>query len=119
VNGDAGRLEQVLLNLLTNAIDHAPGGEQIDVRLRRVSDRAEIKVQDYGPGIPEAEVPNLFSRFYQVARSDTPAQGGLGLGLFIVHELVLAHGGTVAVNSVEGQGSTFTVRLPLIEERQK
>jgi two-component system CheB/CheR fusion protein len=116
MNGDAGRLEQVLLNLLTNAITHAPGGERIDVRLRRAGDEAEIAVQDYGPGIPQAELPNLFSRFHQVARRDAQAQRGLGLGLFIVRELVTAHSGTVAVASTEGEGSTFTVRLPLLGE---
>jgi two-component system CheB/CheR fusion protein len=114
VSGDAGRLEQVLLNLLSNAITHAPGADHIDVRLRRVGAEAAIEVQDYGPGIPPDELPNLFSRFYQVARAGPTAQRGLGLGLFIVHELVVAHGGAVAVNSVEGRGSTFTVRLPLL-----
>jgi signal transduction histidine kinase len=112
VNGDAGRLEQVLLNLLTNAITHARGTDRIDVRLRRAGDEAEIAVQDYGPGIPQADLPNIFSRFYQVAHAEARAQRGLGLGLFIVHELVTAHGGTVAVASAEGQGTTFTIRLP-------
>lgn len=120
VNGDAERLEQVLLNLLTNAITYAPNTERIDLWLRRAGDVAEIEVQDYGHGIAAADLPHLFSRFYQVARPDRPAQRGLGLGLFIAKEIVTAHGGTIAVASVEGEGTTFTVRLPLprdVEER--
>jgi two-component system, chemotaxis family, CheB/CheR fusion protein len=113
VNADAGRLEQVLLNLLTNAITHARGTERIDLRLRREGDAAVIEVQDYGPGIPEAERARLFTRFYQVSRGDRQASGGLGLGLYIAHEIVTAHGGSIDVRSDEGAGATFTVRLPL------
>ena len=114
LQGDAGRLEQVLLNLLLNAITHARGTDRIDVRLRRAGAEAEIEVRDYGAGIPQADLPNLFSRFFQVARSDSSPQRGLGLGLYIVHELVTAHGGTIGAESVEGRGSAFTVRLPLL-----
>jgi two-component system CheB/CheR fusion protein len=114
VNGDAGRLEQVLLNLLNNAITHARGTDRIDVRLRRIGTEAEIQVRDYGCGIPRADLPNLFSRFFQVSRSESAAQRGLGLGLYIVHELVTAHGGTIAAESTEAQGCTFTIRLPLL-----
>ena len=116
VNGDAGRLEQVLLNLLTNAITYAPGTERIDVRLRRAGGEAEIQVEDYGQGIAAADLPNVFARFYQAPGSAQQSRRGLGLGLFITHELVVAHGGTIAVASTEGQGSTFTIRLPLLAE---
>ncbi|MFN8541344.1 MAG: CheR family methyltransferase [Thermomicrobiales bacterium] len=114
VNGDAGRLEQILLNLLLNAIVHARGTDRVDLRLRQDGATAEIQVQDYGAGIPQANLPNLFTRFFQVARSDTPAQHGLGLGLFLVRELVEAHHGTITAASEEGKGSTFTIRLPLL-----
>jgi signal transduction histidine kinase len=77
-------------------------------------DEVVIAVQDYGPGISRADLPTPFPRFYQVSRSGAAAQRGRGLGLFIVHELTLAHNGMVAAESVEGQGSTFTVRLPLL-----
>lgn len=111
VRGDEGRLEQVALNLLLNAITHAPQSERIDVRLRLADGEAELQVQDYGPGIPAANVPHLFSRFYRVGAA-SPG-GGLGLGLYISKELVEAHGGSISVHSVEDKGATFTVRLPL------
>jgi two-component system CheB/CheR fusion protein len=115
VYGDAGRLEQVVLNLLTNALAHAPEATRIEVRLRRVDDEVELQVQDYGRGIAAAALPHLFTRFYQVARPDRPSQGGLGLGLFICKELVTAHGGRIGVRSIEGEGTTFTVWLPLLD----
>jgi two-component system CheB/CheR fusion protein len=113
VQGDARRLQQVVLNLLTNAIKYAPGTEFIDVRLRRVNGFAELTVEDYGPGIPQADQSNIFSRFYQAAGSSGLTRGGLGLGLYISREIVQAHGGTIAVRSRQGEGSTFMVRLPL------
>jgi len=113
VHGDAGRLEQVLFNLLTNAMDHAPSETPIDVRLRRIDGDIALDVRDYGQGIAADQLPHLFSRFYQVARDDRPSQGGLGLGLFICQELVAAHGGRIAVVSTEGEGATFMVWLPL------
>jgi len=115
VRGDAGRLEQVLFNLLTNAFAHAPSETPVDVRLRRVDAEIALEVQDYGRGIAADQLPHLFSRFYQVARPDRPSQGGLGLGLFICQEVVAAHGGRIAVASTEGEGTTFTVWMPLLE----
>jgi len=73
-------------------------------------------VQDYGPGISAAELPQVFTRYFQSAH--TTSHGGLGLGLFITRELVTAHDGDVSVVSTEGQGATFTVRLPLLEGAQ-
>jgi two-component system CheB/CheR fusion protein len=123
VMADAPRLEQVILNLLTNAIKFAPDTQRIDVRLRRAEAmsgtghaEAILQVQDYGPGISAAELPQVFTRYFQSAH--TTAHGGLGLGLFITRELVTAHDGDVSVVSTEGQGATFTVRLPLIEGAQ-
>ncbi len=117
VRGDAGRLEQVLFNLLTNAFVHAPSVAPIDVRLRQEGADVALEVQDHGRGIAADQLPHLFSRFYQVARPDRPSQAGLGLGLFICQELVAAHGGRIAVTSTEGEGTTFTVWLPLLEEK--
>lgn len=111
--GDPGRLQQVLLNLLTNAILYAPSSKQIDVELRKVAGMAEITVRDYGPGIPQADLPLLFTRFYQVEHAKPPNAKGLGLGLFICEQIVSAHGGTIDVTSTEGQGTSFAVRLPL------
>jgi two-component system CheB/CheR fusion protein len=115
VRGDARRLEQVALNLLTNAIRYAAQSPTIAVRLGRdsMAGQAVLEVQDTGPGIAAADLPHLFSRFYQVARPDRPSRGGLGLGLYLVRQLVEAHGGTVGVASTVGVGTTFTVRLPL------
>jgi two-component system CheB/CheR fusion protein len=111
VAGDATRLSQVVLNLLTNAAKYAANGERIEVRLRREEGEALLEVQDYGPGIPAAALSHLFDRFYQAVRP--MAQDGLGVGLFITRELVRAHGGAIEVRSTEGAGATFTVRLPL------
>jgi len=140
IAGDAARLEQVFLNLLTNAIKYAPDSETIDVRLRRVPaapdaavesmdglheagaagtdapavELAEIQVQDYGPGILADALPNIFARFYQSERNARKGgEDGLGLGLYIAREIVTAHGGTITADSSPGQGATFTVRLPL------
>jgi two-component system, chemotaxis family, CheB/CheR fusion protein len=115
VHGDAGRLEQVLLNLLTNALKYTPPTAPIAVRLSQSDGRVALAVQDEGPGIAANQLAHLFARFYQGARSDTATRSGLGLGLFICHELVTAHGGRLEVHSTAGIGTTFTVWLPLIE----
>ncbi|WP_437961556.1 PAS domain-containing sensor histidine kinase [Sorangium sp. So ce119] len=113
MNGDPARLEQVLMNLLGNAFRHADGSTRIDLRLRRTDGSAELDVVDYGPGIPAADLPNVFSSFYQVERPKGSSSGGMGLGLFICREIVKAHGGQISVRSSEGKGATFTLRLPL------
>jgi signal transduction histidine kinase len=113
VRGDAGRLEQVLLNLLTNALKYTPPTTRTAVRLRRVGGEVALAVHDDGPGIAADQVPHLFARFHQVARPDHASQSGLGL--FICHELVTAHGGRLEVQSTEGVGTTFTVWLPLLD----
>ena len=113
VAGDAGRLKQVVLNLLTNAITHAAGTERIDVRLRRDGDVAELAVRDAGPGIPVEALETVFDRFAQVDPQQRPGSAGLGLGLYIAREIVEAHGGTITAHSASGEGATFTVRLPI------
>jgi two-component system CheB/CheR fusion protein len=112
VRGDAARLRQVLVNLLTNALAHAPGSP-VEVHVRRVDDMAEIRVTDHGPGIPPTALPYLFTRFYQATSSDPRHVTGMGLGLYIAREITEAHGGEIAVTSVVGEGAAFTVRLPL------
>ncbi|MGZ3639222.1 MAG: ATP-binding protein, partial [Ktedonobacterales bacterium] len=117
VMADSVRLEQIVVNLLNNAIKYAPGTPQIDVRLRRVEGadgaEAQLEVQDYGPGISAADLPQIFTRYFQSAQTASAGTDGLGLGLFITNELVTAHEGSITVTSVVGQGTTFTVRLPL------
>jgi two-component system, chemotaxis family, CheB/CheR fusion protein len=113
VAGDLVRIEQIVFNLLINAVKYAPESPQIEVRLRRVRDQAELRVIDAGPGIAADKLPYLFARFYQASQEAPRAQSGLGLGLFLTKELATAHGGTVDVFSTEKKGSTFTVTLPL------
>ncbi len=114
IMGDAGRLTQVLVNLLDNALAHTSPGGTVTVRLAAVSDWAIMEVADTGVGIDAQHLPHLFERFYRADSARTRALGGTGLGLAIVKEIVEAHGGTVRVASVVGQGSTFTVALPLM-----
>lgn len=113
---DPGRVQQVLLNLLTNAIQHAPNTEFIDVRLRREGAYAAIEVQDYGRGIAPAERQTIFTRFVQMDKQNSH---GLGLGLYIAKELVTAQQGTLDVVSELGKGATFIIRLPLLTEAPK
>ncbi|MGI8586984.1 MAG: chemotaxis protein CheB [Chloroflexia bacterium] len=112
VAGDRDRLQQAVLNLLTNAITHAPGTAPIVVGLRRVGAWAEITVTDQGPGIAPEVLSQVFGRFYQVA-SGPGGGAGLGLGLYITQQIVTAHGGTIHVASIVGTGTTFTIQLPL------
>ncbi|WP_416676755.1 ATP-binding response regulator [Egbenema bharatensis] len=113
VMGDPGRLQQVVWNLLSNAIKFTPEEGRIEIRLDTVGNQARIQVKDTGKGINPEFLPYIFEYFRQADSSMTRTQGGLGLGLAIVHHLVELHGGTVSAESPgEGQGATFTVLLP-------
>jgi len=114
VLGDDVRLTQVVQNLIGNAVKYSPAGGPIDVRLVADGTWAELQVSDKGIGIPATALPQLFQQFYRAPNVDTNAISGLGIGLFVIHEIVTQHGGTVAATSVEGHGSTFTVRLPQV-----
>jgi signal transduction histidine kinase/ActR/RegA family two-component response regulator len=114
VFGDRNRLQQVVWNLLTNAVKFTPKGGKIDVIVERVNSHVEITVHDSGVGISEDFLPHLFERFRQADSSTTRKFGGLGLGLSIVKQLIELHGGSVKAESAgEGRGSTFIVSLPL------
>jgi len=114
VLGDAGRLQQVIWNLLSNSIKFTPRGGHVEVRLCRVGSDAEVRVTDTGQGIAPGFLPHVFERFRQADASSTRTSGGLGLGLAIVHHLVELHGGSVeALSDGEGRGATFVVTLPL------
>jgi signal transduction histidine kinase len=115
VVGDEQRLEQVLHNLIGNAAKYSPAGGVIYVQLRRNTTMAWLAVTDQGMGIPQAALPNLFQRFYRAPNVDYQQISGLGIGLYVVKEIVTLHGGAVQVTSTEGQGSTFTVCLPLMD----
>ncbi len=115
VSGDAVRLQQILWNLLSNALKFTPEGGHVEVRLNRVASRVEIAVTDSGIGMTPEMLPHIFDRFRQANSSSTRSQGGLGLGLAIVQHLVELHGGSIAARSDGlGQGATFVVTLPLI-----
>jgi CheY-like chemotaxis protein len=114
VMGDAGRLQQVVWNLLANAVKFTPIGGEACVRVGRGADgHARLSVSDTGIGIRGDFLPHVFDRFRQADQSTTRAYGGVGLGLAIVRHLVELHGGTVRAESAgEGRGSTFTIELP-------
>lgn len=113
VAGDPIRLQQVVANLLSNAIKFTPAGGHIEVGLRSADSQTEIRVSDTGRGIAADFIPRIFDQFAQADTSTTRRQGGLGLGLAIVHALVEQHGGTVQAESRGlGLGATFIVRLP-------
>jgi PAS domain S-box-containing protein len=115
VSGDAARLQQVVWNLVSNAVKFTPKGGHVDVRLGRVESHVEITVSDTGQGISRNFLPHVFDRFRQADSSTTRAHGGLGLGLAIVRHLVELHGGIVEAESEgEGLGSTFRVQLPVM-----
>jgi PAS domain S-box-containing protein len=114
VNADGGRLQQIVWNLLTNAIKFTPKGGQVQVLLQRVNSHLELSVSDTGIGIPPTYLPHVFERFSQKDSSTTRAYGGLGLGLAICKQLVEQHGGSIrAASQGEGKGATFSVLLPV------
>lgn len=114
VSGDPTRLQQVVWNLLTNAIKFTPKEGKVDVILERVNSHVELTIHDSGIGISSEDLPVIFDRFRQVDSSTTRSYGGLGLGLAIVKQLVELHGGSVHAKSEgEGKGTTFTIHLPL------
>jgi PAS domain S-box-containing protein len=110
---DPARIAQLLGNLLSNAVKFTPDGGRVEVRLRKEEGQLELAVTDTGVGIPAADLERIFERFYRTAIARRQAIQGTGLGLTITKAIVEAHHGTIAVDSDEGRGSTFTVRLPL------
>lgn len=113
IEAEPDRLRQILVNLLTNAHDYSPEGASIEVSARVRDGEVQIDVTDNGPGIPPAQAEHIFERFVRGEAGLTQRVGGTGLGLAISKSLVELHGGTIAVASEVGRGSTFTVRLPL------
>jgi PAS domain S-box-containing protein len=120
ITGDPDRLQQVVWNLVTNAVKFTPEGGSVEVRLRHADSAVHLSVRDTGVGIPADFLPHVFERFRQADSTSTRAHGGLGLGLSIVRHLVELHGGTVEADSAgEGKGSVFTVKLPLALAAQR
>jgi two-component system OmpR family sensor kinase len=113
IQGDEGRLRQVIDNLLANVRAHTPSGTSVVVRVDVEGDNALISVVDDGPGLAPADAARVFERFYRVDASRSRQSGGAGLGLAIVQAIVTAHGGRVTLTTEPGQGATFTVGLPM------
>ena len=114
LHADAARLEQVVVNLLTNAAKYTDNGGRIALSIRHEGDAAVLRVRDTGVGIPAELLPHIFDLFTQGERSLDRSQGGLGIGLCLVQRLVELHGGTVSATSVLGQGSEFIVTVPAL-----
>jgi signal transduction histidine kinase len=115
IEGDELRLEQVLQNIIQNAVKYSPAGGAITVRVEARGDQACVSVTDQGIGIPQASLPLLFQRFYRADNADSQHISGMGVGLYVVKEIVRLHGGDIEVTSAEGEGSTFTICLPQYE----
>jgi len=115
VNIDSHRISEVLRNLLENAIVHTAGGGNVTVTARQKGKWVEVSVTDNGKGIPAADLPNIFERFYRVDKSRTRTTGGSGLGLTIARRLVEAHGGRIEAHSEPEQGSRFSFTIPVAE----
>jgi signal transduction histidine kinase len=110
---DPARLTRVIGNLLNNAVKYSPEGGDVEVCVDRCGSEAVISISDHGIGIPEADLPHVFDRFYRAHNAGRTS--GTGIGLATAREIVELHGGSIAVSSEEGKGSTFVVRLPLAE----
>jgi len=112
IEGDELRLEQVFQNLLSNAVKYSPDGGSITVQAERQGERVCVAVADQGIGIPQANMPKLFERFYRADNVDPQQISGMGIGLYVVRAIVELHGGQIDVVSSEAGGSIFTVALP-------
>ncbi|WP_067933681.1 HAMP domain-containing sensor histidine kinase [Alicyclobacillus kakegawensis] len=113
VRGDEDRLEQVFTNLVDNALRHTQAGGQVSLVVRESGGHAQIDIRDTGSGIPEEDIPYIWERFYKADKARTRDRSGTGLGLAITRHIVDAHDGDIIVNSKLGQGTTFTVSIPL------
>lgn len=117
VQGDAGRLTQLLVNLLDNALAYTPPDGRITIRLMPAQAHVALQVEDTGPGITPEHLPHVFERFYRADPARARQSGGTGLGLAIVKDIAEAHGGTVSVESAPGQGTLFTITLPACADK--
>ena len=114
VAADPDAIQQAVLNLLSNAMKYSGDGPRIDLRVKRVDGKALLWISDRGLGIPSGEQHRIFDKFYRVSGPDRDSIPGTGLGLTLVQHIANAHGGTVTVESAPGEGSTFSLTLPLI-----
>ena len=117
IEGDRDRIEQVVVNIVANAVKYTPDGGNIIMAARNVTDGVEIVVTDNGTGIPQEDLPRLFERFYRVDKARSRERGGTGLGLAIAQEIVRYHNGRIKVESQLGTGTCMTVFLPLRQDK--
>ncbi|TCC88031.1 PAS domain S-box protein [Pedobacter frigiditerrae] len=111
VQGDAQRIEQVIVNLLSNAIKYAPKANKVEVALTCTAQKVTVSVRDFGPGIAKDKLKNIFTRFYRIDEA-SPNISGLGIGLYLAHEIITRHNGEIWAESELGAGSTFFFSLP-------
>lgn len=111
--GDADKLDQIMTNLISNAIKYSPGGGDITITVSLIEDRLRVEVQDQGIGIPAEKLPRIFEKFERVDNADTRQAGGTGIGLYLVRHLVERHDGWVWAESALGQGTRFIFEMPL------
>jgi two-component system sensor histidine kinase SenX3 len=116
IEGDRRQLVSAIVNLLDNAVKYSEAGKVVTVETERRDDDMVIVVIDEGIGVPSRDLERIFERFYRVDEARSRETGGTGLGLAIVRHVAQAHGGDVTVESIEGQGSTFRMRLPVAVE---
>ena len=119
VYANRDRIKQILINLMGNAVEYNKPGGRVDVTFSAQGELAVITVSDTGIGIAQKHLPRLFERFYRVDAARSRTSGSTGLGLSIVKHIAALYGGSVGVESTEGQGSTFTVKLPILEEKHE
>jgi two-component system phosphate regulon sensor histidine kinase PhoR len=117
IEGDALRLEQVILNVLENAVAYSNPPRQVALAAAARDGQVEIRVSDNGIGIPPADLPRIFERFYRVDKARSRQSGGTGLGLSIVNRIVQSHGGSVHAESEMGKGTTIVMRLPISQKK--
>lgn len=119
INGDRDQVTMAIHNLIENAINYSPDSTRVAIAVKEVDAICEISISDQGIGIPEKDLERIFERFYRVDPARSRITGGTGLGLSIVKHVVSNHGGDISVWSVEGAGSTFTIRLPFFSTQQE
>ena len=113
INADARRLDQVLTNLLTNALKFTPRGGRIEIHVGHAGTAVQVSIKDTGVGIPSADIPHLFQKYRQASSALASEHKGTGLGLLICKMIVEAHGGKIWIESEAGRGATFSFILPM------
>lgn len=116
--GEPDAIEQVLTNIISNSMKYTPSGGKIEINCRGDFSKAYITVQDNGIGIPAADLPRIFERFYRVDKARSRQSGGTGLGLAIAKEIIERHNGTIEIESPQQRGTTVKIMLPLFDSKK-